>query len=581
MPKVNPVNSTDKPKIATKKKSDLAKAADLCSEKRVHKRNSEQSVGEIFKLLGEATYMIPLALTLGAGKLLKSYLSEYKEAGAALYQVTADSIKYTSNKISLLKQRFTKKKEPEETKDEQSPLPPDSVDKKTDTKPPSSSSESSVIIKITQKESPKSKPKRQVGFQENHEPVILTVDLLKLKDADLTKELIIRLDSINQENPNSSLGKAIALLESTLMGVPFEDLSGMFNTSKNYLIKEELVQCAKDELIVIFQKYSQNIDLAKQIVERISKLNAKEENDFSEVIKMSSFRARAIAERFKDLPGINKFLGISPDAVIDDYELTKRESYLVDSQDIGMQISYAGSQYKDYLRYLELKKSDNNDYAFNLGRIDQILRESGSKALNKYSIRRQFAEMLKSSQNADNDGKIVSFALKAAELDLCGVSGAENLINKAFANREKLIDGHLVEANIACTLFNELKKSYSLKSFNMEASKNYHDCDIDVLLKTVDFTDAKQTYFVEIKSSIGFVNLTSDQREKLLNNLPEGAKLIYIVDGLTEGFINNIVNYNEVARLKEVISNNKIEIWLSNGKNVTGLIKKTLGLKAA
>lgn len=578
MARVNPSGRSDKPNNNRKKteKKFSTELVQITSNQRTHRNKNNQSVGELFKLLGEASIVFPAIVILGAGKLIKNYLLEYKELGIGISEAVRDAIKHTKVGVSNLKAKFTKPQQigmPEVISHlniETSENIGNKDDKTTSGSNNSSGnslSNSEVIPTVA-----KDKRKRVVG-----EP-ILSTSLLEQDD----RELIIKLSEAISTSINHKTEKVLVFLESLLMGVSFNDYIGVFNSAyKNHLKQEELLEVAKSELTGIIGSSIHDYDLASKIVERLSNLNfVTIDNEFqdSEVVSLKfPTKATFLAEEFIDIPGIQQFLGLNTKENFSSEEIDLREDFLRDLIDISPASAKINlnSEYKHYLEFKSLK--DSRKYGFALGRIDEILRKGTIPQFKNFAIRKKLAQILASSTNENQE--IIDFTSKVVEMANCGITGVERFVDKVHENRYQSISGHAVEAKNICNLFNAMSINKNIKLFNIEASKNIRSCDVDAYVETIDFADAKRVFFVEIKSSPDYAGKNIDQRDRLLVNLPQGGKLIYIIDNLSEKFVEKIINYNEVAKLKEIASNEKIEIWQNNGVDLTSKIRNVLGIR--
>lgn len=573
MTRINSSSGVGKPnngKRNSEKKNHSEAIVQSSTNKRTHRNNGNQSTGEVLKLLGEATIKLPIVLVLGAGHLLKNYLLEYRELGVGVALVTRDAIEYTRAGISKVRARFTK---PEKI-DIPEVINPSNTntaisENKTTSESSNSENKPETILKPTIQVNPKDK----VRINGIRKP-ILRVSILEKNDKELIRQLIHTLNEIIPKSPNYKAEKVVVLLESLLMGVPFKDYIGIFNASyKNHLEQEELLEVAKNELTGIIGSCIHDNDLASKIVERISMPNLSLENQEPvPVLLKFPTRAFTIAEEFKNLPGINRFLSVEESLK----EINLREVFLRDLMDVNPMPTKINlnAEYKNYLEFKALK--DSRKYGFYLGRIDQILREGNDLSLKTFSIRKKLAQILTPSINEKQE--IIDFISKVVEMANYGIIGSERLIDKVYENRQQSISGHAVEVKNLCNLFKGLEENRDIKSFKIEASKSISGYDVDGYLKIVDSsdkTDKEKVFFVEIKSSPDYAGNSSDQRNRLLENLPEGGKLVYIIDNVTEEFITQI-NHNEIMKLKELVKNENIEIWQSNGKNITPKISDYL-----
>lgn len=586
MTRVNPSGRPDKPnKISERKNKVASKPLPVIeSSKKNYRRNSELKLKEVFLLLGQATVVLPGLCVVGAYRLLANYCSAYVEVGAEIKSSIKVGFQSAVKFGQDLKDRTRAYLKPKPSISVENDKPVDAV-KVVDKKGTDSSGRDSSNSGSENKPETKSKSNTQVGLKDKVkisviQKPILRPDILEENDKELIRQLIYKLNEIIPKSPNYKAEKVVVLLESLLMGVPFNDYIGIFNASyKNHLEQEELLEVAKNELTGIIGACIRDNDLASKIVERISmpKLSLELEESVAPVLLKFPTRASSLAEEFKDLLGIHQFLGINSAEILSLEEINLREAFLRDLIDINPTPAKINlnSEYKNHTEFKIFKNS--RKYGFALGRIDQILREGTVSSLKTFSIRKKLAQILAPSINENQD--IIDFTSKVVDMANYGVGGAERLIDKVYENRHQSILGHAVEVKNICNLFNGLKENRDVKSFKIEASKSIRGCDVDAYAEVVDSIDQKRVFCIEIKSSPDYVNNNSEQTNRLLECLPEGGKLVYIIDNVTEKFVSYQKNYNEIAKLRNIVSNGKIEIWQSNGIDLTSKIRKVLDVR--
>lgn len=576
MTRVNPSSGLDK----SNNRKQIAGKRDLLRElkqeinnPRTIRNKVKPSSSEIFKLLGEASIKLPIAAILGLGNLVKNYLLEYRELGVAASQVAQDAIEFTKSRISAIKTRFVK---PEEEVQIKTDLHSSINEISTDVKVVSGNSNHVHDVGIVVKSSPNSNARNKV--KKEIEPA-LCASILEKEDRELIRELIISLNELVSKSSSNKVEKVVVLLESLLMGVPFEDYIGVFNASyKNHLEQEELLVVAKNELVAIIGSCIHDYDLANELVERLSNFSPYESERTSPEAELAILkfptRASLIAKSFMNFSGIQQFLGVNSIKELSSEELDLRESFLNELMDLNPDPKRVNlnAEYKSYLDFKKIKNSVK--YGFDLGRIDEKFREGRNPYFKTFSARFKLANILASTSESH---EVLDFTSSLVEMADYGVSGVARLIDKVYKNRDQSVFyGHYVEAKNVCNLFKGLNMRTDIKSFKMEASKDVRGCDVDAYLEIID--NENMSYFVEIKSSPDYAESSKVQRNKLLENLPEGGKLVYIIDTVTESFIDEIVNYNEVAKLRELASNERIEIWQKDGKDLTSKIRKTLNI---
>jgi hypothetical protein len=538
---------------------------------------SEPTLREIGGLFVQMIGGLPGVVAQGVSRVVGAYVTSFAEAGTGAVTLLHEGVQAVRDKVA-----DWRNPKPEEEKQEEPPSVVNTPIKKKsrhiyDSGPIVRPSQKQHRVRVKSRNN--NKPRNTELPESEPDPAY---DILKLNDRDLVQTLANRFST---KNATLDTKKVSSMLMGLQSGSSFHSLVGIFSPS--HVLKAgnidplDLVLKAEDELERILGGFFRDYELAARIVDRLShvKLGEAPHEEAPTILKFST-GSNNLPDEFKNIPGINEFLGISPVKTLSLDEEEQRKIFLKDLIDIKLMPKSLDLEYKNYLDYAKLKKSKDATYTFYLGRIDQELRRTEDPLVNNFTIRKQLAEVL--ACHEINNDSVIEFASKVVEIASHKIPGAGKIIEKMHRNiNNDSFYGHLVEAKNICDLFNVLEADPNVKEFNIEASRMFHDCDIDAHLEVVDSSDKMKTYFVEIKSSIGTTQKATTQREKLLRNLPESGKLVYLIDNLTEGFIGKLENYTEVAKLKEVVSNNRTEIWLSNGKDVTGKIRKTLGIPVA